>query len=73
MLAGRGRAMANRNYAPSFELTMARKDVRLMLETAADRPLTVLPGVAQRMDALIAEGHGADDLAVIGKDSVRKG
>jgi len=73
MLAGRGRAMANRNHAPSFELTMARKDVRLMLETAADRPLTVLPGVAQRMDALIAEGHGADDLAVIGKDSVRKG
>lgn len=73
ILAGRGRAMAGGNYAPSFELTMARKDVRLMLETAADRPLTVLPGVAQRMDTLIAEGRGADDLAVIGKDSVRKG
>ncbi len=30
-----------------------------------------LPGIAARMDALIAQGHGADDMGVIGKDSVR--
>jgi 3-hydroxyisobutyrate dehydrogenase-like beta-hydroxyacid dehydrogenase len=67
----RGKKMAARDATPTFELFMARKDVRLMLETAADRSLAVLPSVAARMDALIAEGHGQDDLAVIGKDSVR--
>jgi hypothetical protein len=41
-----------------------------MLETAGDKPLSSLPGVAKRMDALIAEGRGAEDLAVMGKDAV---
>jgi len=71
IISGRGQAMTSGSFAPSFELTMARKDVRLMLETAGGRPLAVLPGVAARMDALIAEGHGADDLAVVGRDAVR--
>lgn len=65
-IEGRGRNMARGNFAPSFELDMARKDVRLMMETAGAEPLAVLPAVAARMDALIAEGHGADDLAVLG-------
>ena len=56
--------------APSFEVAMARKDVRLMIETAGDTPLAVLPGIAARMDALIADGRGADDLAVMGRDAV---
>ena len=51
---------------------MARKDVRLMIETAGDRPLATLPGIAARMDELIAQGHGAEDLGVIGVDSVRE-
>lgn len=72
MLSGRGRNMAAGNFAPSFELTMARKDVRLMLETAVDHPTPVLSGIADRMDELIDAGHGADDLAVIGKDSVTR-
>ncbi|HKO16151.1 MAG TPA: NAD(P)-dependent oxidoreductase [Gemmatimonadaceae bacterium] len=63
---GRGKAMAAGNFAPSFELTMARKDVRLMIETADGEPLAALPGVALRMDELISRGHGAEDLAVIG-------
>ena len=70
VIAGRGRNMAAGDWTPSFELTMARKDVRLMLETAGSLPLAALPGVAARMDALLAEGHGADDLAVLGKDAV---
>ncbi|MEP6491908.1 MAG: NAD(P)-binding domain-containing protein [bacterium] len=70
VIAGRGKSMAAANYAPSFELTMARKDVRLMLETAADRPLATLPGIAARMDALIGAGYGADDLAAIGRESI---
>jgi 3-hydroxyisobutyrate dehydrogenase len=69
VINGRGKAMTSRNYAPSFELSMARKDVRLMMETAGQLPLAVLPAIAGRMDALIADGHGAEDLAIIGKDA----
>lgn len=67
VIAGRGKNMLAGNFAPSFELEMARKDVRLMIDTAAANPLAMLPAIAARMDALIAEGHGADDLAVMGK------
>ena len=71
IITGRGNQMASGKFSPpSFELAMARKDVRLMLETAAGKPLAVLPALAARMDELIAEGHGAEDLAVIGIDSV---
>ena len=69
-VAGRGKNMAAGNFTASFELTMARKDVQLMLETAAASPLAVLPGIAARMDTLIAEGHGALDLGVLGIESV---
>jgi 3-hydroxyisobutyrate dehydrogenase-like beta-hydroxyacid dehydrogenase len=70
IVAGRGRNMLRRDYTPSFELEMARKDVRLMLETAGNTPLAALPAVGRRMDSLIADGCGADDLAVIGRDAV---
>jgi 3-hydroxyisobutyrate dehydrogenase len=56
----------------SWELSMARKDARLMLEEA-DReqiPLAVLPAIAARMDAVIAQGHGHDDWTVLAKDSL---
>jgi 3-hydroxyisobutyrate dehydrogenase-like beta-hydroxyacid dehydrogenase len=66
----RGRNMARGNYTPSFELGMARKDVRLMLDTMGDIPRAAFDGIAARMDALIAAGHGGDDLAVLGKESV---
>ena len=52
-----GGNMAQGSFAPSFELAMARKDLGLMLATAGARPLAVLPGVAARMDQLIAAGH----------------
>jgi 3-hydroxyisobutyrate dehydrogenase len=70
VITGRGRSMIAKKFEPSFELAMARKDVRLMIETAAKRPLSTLPGMAARMDALIAEGYGTSDLAVIGSTSV---
>jgi 3-hydroxyisobutyrate dehydrogenase len=68
----RGKKMVERDFHAMFELAMARKDVRLMLETAAagTRPVYVLPAIAARMDALIAAGHGLDDMAVLGIDSV---
>lgn len=70
MVAGRGGNMAKGNFTPSFELVMARKDVRLMLETCGSRPMAVLPSVAARMDQLIAAGHGQKDASVIGIDAV---
>ena len=69
--AKRGESMAKGNFAASFELAMARKDVGLMLETADDCPLAVLPAVAKRMDQLIAQGYGAEDLAVLGIDALQ--
>ena len=65
-IAGRGRNMAAGRFAASFELDMARKDVRLMMETAGAFPLAALPAIAARMDTLIAEGHGAEDAAILG-------
>jgi 3-hydroxyisobutyrate dehydrogenase-like beta-hydroxyacid dehydrogenase len=69
-ISGRGKAMAAGSFSRSFELVMARKDLRLMIETAGTHPLAALPAIASRMDELIAAGYGDEDLAVIGKDSV---
>jgi len=57
---------------PSWELAMARKDARLMLEEAdrAHHPLHVLPAIAARMDELIAAGHGKSDWTVLAKDAL---
>jgi len=70
IIAGRGKNMTAGDFTPSFELAMARKDVRLMIETAGARPLAALPAIAARMDDLIAAGHAHEDLAVIGRDAV---
>ncbi|GAC1322591.1 MAG: NAD(P)-dependent oxidoreductase [Collimonas sp.] len=70
MVSGRGLNMAKGNFTPSFELAMARKDVRLMLETTGDRPMAALPSIAARMDQLISAGHGAEDASIIGIDAV---
>jgi len=57
---------------PSWELAMARKDARLMIDAASEAgiPLAVLPAIAARMDAVIAQGHGEKDWSVIAKDVV---
>lgn len=70
--AMRGGAMAQGKFAPSFELAMARKDIGLMLEMAGARPLAVLPGMAARMDQLIAAGHGTDDFTILAKDALAR-
>lgn len=71
IVTGRGLKMAKGDFTPSFELTMARKDVGLMLETAGNRPLAALPSVAARMDQLVAAGYGAEDSSVLGIDAVQ--
>jgi len=72
MVAGRGANMAKGNFTATFELSMARKDVRLMLETTGKRPMAALPAIATRMDQLIAAGYGGKDPSVLGIDAVRR-
>jgi 3-hydroxyisobutyrate dehydrogenase-like beta-hydroxyacid dehydrogenase len=67
----RGQKMAAGDFSATFELAMARKDLRLMLESAGPQPLIVLPALAARMDAMIASGHGKDDFAAIAAPVVR--
>ncbi|MES2306297.1 MAG: NAD(P)-dependent oxidoreductase [Gemmatimonadota bacterium] len=53
---------------PSWTLEMARKDARLMIESAESHggKLAMIPAVAAEMDRWIASGHGQDDWMVIG-------
>jgi 3-hydroxyisobutyrate dehydrogenase len=71
MLPGRLKRVATGDFSqPSWMLTMARKDTRLMLE-AAERggvDLSVIPAIANQMDHWIEQGHGSDDWTVIAKD-----
>src|SRR5262249_34180423 len=70
VIATRLAKMAKADFPATFELTMARKDIRLMIEAAGDQRLTVLPSVAKRMDEAIGAGHGADDMGSIAADLV---
>ncbi|MBI3400415.1 MAG: NAD(P)-dependent oxidoreductase [Acidobacteria bacterium] len=70
IIKSRGEKMARGDFSASFELTMARKDIRLMIEAAANQPMTVLPGIAKKMDEAIAKGHGADDLGAIAAEVI---
>lgn len=68
VLRARGAKMAASDYDTSWTLTMARKDQGLMVDAAHGRTLAVLPAIGARMDALIAEGEGEKDLAVLARD-----
>lgn len=63
----RGTRILEENYTPSFQLETARKDVRLMIESADGEPVPVLRAVAARMDELIARGLGDKDLAILAR------
>ncbi len=64
-----GNRVARAGTAPaSFELTMARKDLRLMVESAGGpEHLIVLPALGNAMDTAIAAGHGAQDFAIFAR------
>ncbi|NML22256.1 NAD(P)-binding domain-containing protein [Pseudoflavitalea sp. G-6-1-2] len=57
---------------PSWELQMARKDARLMIEEAArgNRTLTVIPAIADEMDKWLAKGFAHKDWSVIASDNL---
>jgi 3-hydroxyisobutyrate dehydrogenase len=63
----RGKNMAEGNFAPAWELAMARKDVRLMLEEGAlhGANFGVLPHIAQFFDRAIGAGHGNEDVGAV--------
>ncbi len=65
MLPARAARIAGGDFTASFEMTMARKDVRLMIEEAErhDVALALMPAVAALLDAAIARGDGAKDVS----------
>lgn len=66
------RILAGEYASPSWELAMARKDARLMMESAekGDTTLTLIPAIAKVMDRWIERGHAHDDWTVIAKDAL---
>lgn len=63
----KGRAMAERDFAPGFPLGHASKDARLALQAAGDQELD-LPltrALLRRWDEAIAAGHARDDVAAV--------
>lgn len=66
----RGAAMAKGDFTPGFELTMARKDARLMIEAAGSAGLRLrsISALAAWMDELIESGYGDRDLGVLAID-----
>jgi 3-hydroxyisobutyrate dehydrogenase len=69
MLPARLKRMTAGSYdKPSWELSMARKDVGLFIDGARQggANLAVIPAIAAEMDRWIEKGHGGDDWTVIG-------
>jgi 3-hydroxyisobutyrate dehydrogenase len=65
-LVQRAKRISDGAYTPpSFEMAMARKDLRLMQEEAArgGQALAIIPALAALLDAGIARGEGAWDVA----------
>jgi 3-hydroxyisobutyrate dehydrogenase len=68
---GRLRKITSNTFdQPSWELSMARKDARLMMEQVAStqNSLMVVPAVAKKMDAWLERGKGKNDWTIISQD-----
>ncbi|HET7003384.1 MAG TPA: NAD(P)-dependent oxidoreductase [Puia sp.] len=68
---GRIRKITSNTFdQPSWELSMARKDARLMIEQTdtTHNTLMVIPAVAKKMDAWLKKGHAKDDWTIISRD-----
>ena len=70
-VGGRGKMMVTGAFESNFTLDVARKDLRLMLETAGDLATPMLASLAARMDEAISTGLGDEDFAVIGAPPTR--
>ena len=63
----RGIRMMNEDYQATFTLDVARKDVRLMMESAEREPVPMLRALAERMDDAIGAGLSDFDVGVLSK------
>ncbi len=63
------RALGAGDRPVGFTMVNARKDVRLMLETAGPERLSLLPAIAASMDAAIEAGRGAEDFSTLADPS----
>lgn len=70
IVKGRGAKMAAGDYDTQWTVAMARKDVRLMEAAAGDAPLSALPAVAARLEALIERGDGDRDVGAMSIDAI---
>lgn len=70
VLNARGTRMLNEDYKATFTLEVARKDVRLMVESAEREPVPMLRALAQRMDDVIGAGLSEFDIGVLSKRGV---
>ncbi len=73
MMPARLKRMLAADYDnPSWELQMARKDSRLMMEEAAhaDKHLAAIPAIAAEMDRWIDKGQANKDWTVIASDNI---
>ncbi len=68
------RILAANFTQPSWELGMARKDARLMLDAASqgELPLAILPAIAGLMDHFLERGHAHDDWTVIASPGLKR-
>ena len=73
MVPARAKRILNAQFdEPSWELKMARKDARLMIEQAASQniKLPATAATAQLMDEWIAKGMGSKDWNIIASDNL---
>ncbi len=73
MVPARAKRILNAQFDdPSWELKMARKDARLMIEQAASKniQLPATSATAQLMDEWIAKGKGSKDWNIIASDNL---
>ena len=71
-IAMRAPMMVDGDFDAHFTLEVARKDMRLMLETAGSEPVPMLRALAARMDEKLADGEGEYDFAVLGRRAEAK-
>jgi 3-hydroxyisobutyrate dehydrogenase len=61
----KGEAIMNGDFAPSFPLSLARKDVALILEAAGQLELPLVRATLGQFDRAIELGHGGEDMSAV--------
>lgn len=61
----KGEAILNEDFAPSFPLAHARKDVALILDAVGDVELPLVRATLQQFDRAFELGHGDEDMSAV--------